>query len=350
MEREIGIGIIGCGSVAEWKYMPELRKLSGCRMRAFFGGRAEEACRKYGADDAVVCRSLPELLCRSDIDAVCVCTPNNSHCAITVAALEAGKHVICEKPMAISSAEAVQMAEAAKRRGKVLTIGHQERFAPTAQALYAFLRDGRLGRPYYMQVNMLRRLGIPTWGHFTDPVVQGGGALIDLGTHGVDLALWLLGNDEPAYCSAGCFNERGCQPTSANRWGRWNGEAFGVEDSAFGQIVMKSGAVVRINAAWALHIPADREDELEICGTEAGAVWTPQRCTVNGIRNDAFYEETLCEDTEDTANAAQLRNFLDAVRGEESVLVTAEESVTVCRVLEDLYRSAKENRPIIYQK
>lgn len=346
--KEIGIGIIGCGSVAEWKYLPELAKLPEASCRAFFGGRAAQAQQKYGAPDSVVCTSLAELLARDDVDAVCVCTPNHTHSSITVAALEAGKHVICEKPMAIGVEEAAAMCQAAKRSGKILTVGHQLRFHPTAQTLHGFIQDGKMGRPYFARASMVRRLGIPSWGHFTDLSMQGGGALIDLGTHALDLALWLMDDYEPAYCSAVCYQERCQQPTSANRWGVWNRDNFQVEDAAFGQIVMKSGAVVSIDAAWALHVPRDREEILELCGPYSGAVWTPEQCSINGVRNDQLYDEPLCRGDAESANRSQLQNFLRAVQGREEVLVTAEQSFTVCRVLNGLYRSAREGKPVLF--
>ena len=102
MRSEIGVGIIGCGSVARWKYVKNLAEMSGVSLRAFYGGRAEEFQQQYGAPGSAVCRDLAEFLAREDVDAVCICTPNNSHAEIALAALRARKHVLCEKPMAIS--------------------------------------------------------------------------------------------------------------------------------------------------------------------------------------------------------------------------------------------------------
>ena len=240
MDREIGIGIVGCGSIARWKYAENLAVLPGASLRAFFGGRAEELRKAWGAPGAVTCGSLEELLGRSDVDAVCICTPNDSHAAITLAALRAGKHVLCEKPMAVDAASAEEMVRTAEESGVFLTVGHQARFYPSAQALHGELRAGRFGALYFARASMVRRMGIPTWGRFFDPVVQGGGCLMDLGTHALDLAMWLLDDFEPAYCSAGTFRGPGDMPTAANRWGPWDPAALKVETSAFGQVVMKN--------------------------------------------------------------------------------------------------------------
>ena len=347
MEREIGIGIIGCGGIARWKYAENLARMPGVALRAFFGGRAEELRREQGAPGAVVCGSLAELLARRDVDAVCVCTPNNSHAAITLAALRAGKHVLCEKPMAVDAASAREMTETAERAGRWLTVGHQARFSPAAQALYRELRDGRCGALYFARTSMVRRMGVPTWGHFFDPEVQGGGCLIDLGTHGLDLAMWLLDDFAPAYCSAGVFRGPGDRPTAANRWGPWDPAALRVETSAFGQVVMKSGAVLSVDASWALHVAEDREDAVTVCGTEAGAELFPGGYALSGVREDRLTTtRCLLPEEEQTANRAQLADFIGAIREDRPPLVTARQSLAVAEVLEGLYRSARERRPV----
>ena len=134
----VRIGIIGCGGIANGKHMPALKKLKNVEMVAFCDlvlERAEAAKEKFGTPDAAVYENYKELLEDKTIDVVHVCTPNRAHSFITVDALEAGKHVMCEKPMAINSAEALKMLEAAKRTGKKLTIGYQNRQNPGAQYL-----------------------------------------------------------------------------------------------------------------------------------------------------------------------------------------------------------------------
>ena len=347
MDREIGIGIVGCGSIARWKYAENLAVLPGASLRAFFGGRAEELRKAWGAPGAVTCGSLEELLGRSDVDAVCICTPNDSHAAITLAALRAGKHVLCEKPMAVDAASAEEMVRTAEESGVFLTVGHQARFYPSAQALHGELRAGRFGALYFARASMVRRMGIPTWGRFFDPVVQGDGCQMDLGTHALDLAMWLLDDFEPAYCSAGTFRGPGDMPTAANRWGPWDPAALKVETSAFGQVVMKSGAVLSIDTSWALHVPEDREDAITLCGTAAGAEWAPGGYTVSEALPDRLVT-TSCRlpEEEQTANRAQLADFIGAIREDRPPLVTARQSLAVVRVLEGLYRSARERRPV----
>ncbi len=133
----IRVGIIGCGGIANGKHMPSLKKVPGVQMVAFCDiiiERAEKAAKQYGTPDAKVYEDYRELLEDKTIDVVHVCTPNRAHSFITVDALEAGKHVMCEKPMAINSAEAKKMLDAAERTGKLLTIGYQNR--QTSEALF----------------------------------------------------------------------------------------------------------------------------------------------------------------------------------------------------------------------
>jgi len=162
------IGIIGCGGIAKGKHLPALAKQRHkAEMTAFCDielDRAELAAKEYGTEEAKVYTDYKELLKDPSIDVVHVLTPNSTHAVITVAALEAGKHVMCEKPMAMNTAEAQQMLDAAKRTGKKLTIGYQNRFRADSRALYAACEQGDLGEVYFAKAHAIRRRGVPTWG------------------------------------------------------------------------------------------------------------------------------------------------------------------------------------------
>ena len=212
-----------------------------------------------------------ELIDAGVCDAVLIAVPHYQHPELAIRAFGRHLHVMCEKPMAISAEDAVRMVETAEQMGVLLTVGHQSRFSPAAQALYRQLREGAFGSLYFARASMVRRMGIPTWGHFFDPAVQGGGCLIDLGTHALDLALWLLNDFSPAYCCAGIFRGPGDSPTPANRWGTWDPAMLRTETGAFGQVVLQSGTVLSLDISWALHVPEDREETVTLCGTAAGA-------------------------------------------------------------------------------
>ena len=200
MEKKIRIGIIGCGGIANGKHMPALSAIDSCEMVAFCDiivEKAEKAAEKFGVEGAKVYEDYKELLKDESIDVVHVCTPNRSHSFITVDALEAGKHVMCEKPMAINSEEALKMIDAANRTGKKLTIGYQNRFRDDSLYLKSEAEDGVFGDIYYAKATALRRRAVPTWGVFINEYEQGGGPLIDIGTHALDMTLWIMDNYEP---------------------------------------------------------------------------------------------------------------------------------------------------------
>ena len=234
MDRKLHIGIIGCGGIANGKHMPSLKKIDTVEMVAFCDivrERAEKAAKEYGTPDARVYTDYKELLKEDDIDVVHVLTPNKQHSFITVDALEAGKHVMCEKPMAINSAEAKKMLDAAKRTGKKLTIGYQSRFRQDSMYLKKVCENGELGDIYYARAQAIRRRAVPTWGVFLDAENQGGGPLIDIGTHALDLTLWEMNNYEPAMVTGSTFRKLADHENSANAWGPWDPKKFTVFQS-----------------------------------------------------------------------------------------------------------------------
>ena len=200
--EKIKIGIIGCGGIANGKHMPSYKNLADeAEMVAFcdiIEERAQKANVEYAAGKGKVFTDYKKLL-QEDLDAVCVCTPNVSHSEITVAALNAGKHVICEKPMAINYEEAKAMLDAKAKSGKILTIGYQNRYRPEVKYLKEEAEKGTFGEIYFARAKAVRRRAVPTWGVFLDEEKQGGGPLIDIGTHSLDLTLYVMNNYRPTY-------------------------------------------------------------------------------------------------------------------------------------------------------
>ena len=214
MERTVKIGIIGCGGIANSKHMPSLSKLENVQLVAFcdlIEERAVKAAEKFGTEDAKVYVDYKELLKDPEIEVVHVCTPNRSHSFITVDALHAGKHVMCEKPMAINYEEAKKMLDAAKETGKKLTIGYQNRQRPECNYLKRACEAGELGEIYYAKAHAIRRRAVPTWGVFLNEYEQGGGPLIDIGTHSLDLTLWMMDNYEPEMVVGSVYKKLGDQ-------------------------------------------------------------------------------------------------------------------------------------------
>ncbi len=274
---KIQIGIIGCGGIANQKHMPNLSKLTEyCELVAFcdiIPERAEKAKKEYGTPDSKVYTDYKELLKDKEIDLVHVLTPNVLHSPIACDAFAAGKHVMSEKPMASNTEDARKMIEAWKKSGKKFTVGYQNRFRPEVQALKKACENGELGEIYYAKAHAVRRRAVPTWGVFPNKALQGGGPLIDIGTHALDMTLWMMDNYKPTAVLGSVFFKLGHLPqaTEGNAFGPWDPETYEVEDSAFGMIKMEDGSTINLEASWALNVVESREASTTLCGTLAGA-------------------------------------------------------------------------------
>lgn len=360
MAQTIRIGIIGCGGIANGKHMPALKKQKDIEMVAFCDiveERALKAAKEYGTPDAKTYTEYKKMLEDKTIDVVHVLTPNRSHSFITVDALDAGKHVMCEKPMAINSAEAQKMIDAAKRSGKLLTIGYQGRQRPQSLFTKKEADLGNLGDIYYAKATAIRRRGVPTWGVFLNEYEQGGGPLIDIGTHALDLTLWCMNNYKPKYVVGTTFHKLNNQTETANPWGDWDPEKFTVEDAAFGFIVMENGATIVLEATWALNSLDAGEAITSLCGTKAGIDMRGANggVRINGVIQGHQYVTTpdfsaggvAFYDGTGNMNPAEVeaKVWTDAVRGDGKLCVLPEQAFVVTQILEGIYESAKTGKP-----
>lgn len=358
--EKVRIGVIGCGGIANTKHMPAEKRNPAAELVAFcdiIEERAVKAREDFGTPECAVYTDYRQLLQDKSIDAVLVLTPNNAHCRITVDALDAGKHVLCEKPMAMNYAEAKEMLAARDRSGKVLTIGYQNRFRPDSLYLKKVADEGMFGDVYYAEAIAIRRRAVPTWGVFIDKEKQGGGPLIDIGTHALDLTLFMMNNYEPAYCVGKTFHKLNAQRDTGNAWGDWDVEKFTAEDSAFGFVVMKNGAVIYLKSSWALNMADPIEAVTTICGDKAGAdmldglrINTVLAGKQVMIRPDlrggsvAFFEGSAGGNPEDLEAAT----FTSAILRGTPLYVTADQAAVVTRILEGIYESERTGKPVCF--
>ncbi|SMF87764.1 Predicted dehydrogenase [Paenibacillus uliginis N3/975] len=357
MSKVYRVGIIGCGGIANGKHLPSLSKLNSVELVAFCDivqSRAEEAASKYGIDEAKVYSDYTELLQDDTIDIIHVLTPNESHAEISIASLEAGKHVMCEKPMAKTAAEARSMVEAAKRSGKKLTIGYNNRFREDSLYLKQLCEDGELGHVYFAKAHAIRRRAVPTWGVFLDEEKQGGGPLIDIGTHALDLTLWMMDNYKPKVVLGTKYHELAKKENAANAWGPWDPEKFTVEDSAFGMIVMENGATVMLESSWALNSLEVDEAKCSLSGTEAGADMK-EGLRINGEKFSRLYTNNIdlgsggvafYEGREESAPDIEMRKWIEAIDKDLEPVVTPEQACVVSEILEALYESARTGKAV----
>lgn len=360
MNRKVKVGIIGCGGICRGKHLPSLTKIDFIEVVALCDIIPERALAmqdKFGLQDAKIYTDYKELLKDESIEVVHVCTPNRSHSFISIDALEAGKHVMCEKPMAKTSAEAKAMCEVAKRTGKKLTIGYQSRWLRQYQYLKRVCENGDLGDIYYARAIALRRRAVPTWGVFLNEYEQGGGPLIDIGTHSLDITLWLMNNYEPEMVVGTSFKKLGDQTETANAWGDWDPEKYTVEDSAFGFVKMKNGALVSVESSWALNIADPMEVTTLLAGDKGGAD-TIHGMKVNYVKNNtqvietpdfnaggaAFFDATGKADNSEI----EARAFYDAIINDKEVPTKPEQAMVVTQILEAIYESAKTGKPVYF--
>ena len=359
MAKDLKVGIIGTGGIANGKHMPSLAKLTNVSMVSFCDiveDRALKAAADFGCSGATVYTDYKKMLEKESLDVIHVCTANDTHSPIAVASLEAGCNVMCEKPMAKTADGARKMLAAKNKSGKKLTIGYQNRFRADSQFLKQYCEKGGLGDIYYAKAQALRRRAVPTWGVFLDAEAQGGGPLIDIGTHALDLTLWMMDNYEPEMVVGSSYRKLADRKNSANAWGSWDPKKYTVEDSAFGYIKFKNGATVVLESSWALNVRKDGEALTLLCGTEGGADMVDglyingekfSKLYLNEIQTDgkgvAFYDA----ETESPAEV-EARLWIDAVLKDKDPVVLPEQALVVTEILEAIYSSAETNQPVFF--
>ena len=355
------VGIIGCGGIANQKHLPALAGIEEVEVVAFCDIVEERAIlskNTYGTSDGRVYSDYKEMLEKEDLDIVHVCTPNSSHAEISIAAMESDNHVMCEKPMAKTTEEARAMIEASEKTGKKLTIGYQNRFRKDSQFLHAACAEGELGEIYNAKAHAIRRRAVPTWGVFLDEEAQGGGPLIDIGTHALDLTLWMMDNYKPKYVVGKTYHKLSDKENAANAFGSWDPKEFTVEDSAFGFIVMENGATIYLESSWALNSLDVKEAKTTLHGTKAGADMN-DGLTINGEERGLQYDKKIVLETGgvdfydgsgDEPELVEARAWIDSILYDKEVVVKPEEALVVTEILEAIYQSAKLGEPVFLQE
>ncbi|KRQ87623.1 putative oxidoreductase YcjS [Caloramator mitchellensis] len=360
MSTKLRVGIIGCGAIAFNKHLPALKKLDNVEIAAFCNRNIEKAhiaAKQFGADNAKVYEDYRQLLDDKAIDVVYVLTSNKTHSSITIEALLSGKHVMCEKPMAINSKEAEGMIQASKKSGKKLSIALQNRFRPDSQYLHKLCRNGELGEIYFAKAHALRRRAVPVWGEFLNKDMQGGGALIDIGVHALDLTLWLMNNYDVKYVVGNVYNKISQNADSFNVWGSWKEKSFSVEESGFGYVTMKNGATIFLECSWALNILQEDEAKVTLCGTKAGADML-DGVRINGEKYGQLYtlKPALEENSVkfykgplESAAEMETRLFIDSIINDKEPYVKPEEVLVVTKIIDAIYESSRTGKPVYFE-
>jgi predicted dehydrogenase len=282
-----------------------------------------------------------EMLKQVQPDLVIVALPNALHKPVTLDALAAGAHVLCEKPMAMTVAEAEAMRDAAKAAGRRLGINFSQRFAPGNRALKALVGSGALGEVYHGYCSWTRRDGFPGFGGwFGQKKLSGGGPLIDLGVHRIDMCLWLMGHPEVASVSGAAHHRIGIPRAQAQ------GKAFDVEDFASGFVRFANGASLVFEVSWAGHQKEKETQVMRILGTE-GSI-DMDRGTFHHFRRDGAYCTTQL-DTEGVKARNSVSEMVNSLITGEPFWGTPEHGIAVQKILNGLYESAQTGREVVYR-
>ncbi|MBI0578985.1 Gfo/Idh/MocA family oxidoreductase [Neobacillus cucumis] len=336
---KLRIGIIGTGGIAVTRHIPTFLQLSETTtiegVYDVVHARAEQISSQFNSFK--VYPSYQEMF--DDVDAIVICTPNKFHAEIAIAALEAGKHVLCEKPMALTVAECQKMESAAKKSGKVLTVAYHYRFMKEAQAAKKIIEAGEIGNPLVVRVQALRRRKVPGWGVFTNKELQGGGSLIDYGCHLLDLALWLMGDVEPIEVSGTAYNALSKTAGQVNEWGSFDHQTFNVDDHVSAYIKFANGASMLFETSWSNNIKEDIVENISLSGDKGGLEVFPLRLNYAKY-GMLFNSQAVWIPGEDKPDLPQAENFVAACLGHAELVVKPEQAVRVSQVIEEIYRSS----------
>jgi predicted dehydrogenase len=285
-----------------------------------------------------------EMLALPELDAVSVCTPNKFHCQPTVDALEAGKHVIVEKPMARNAEECQRMIDAAKANDRVLMCGFQWRFDPKSQFIKKQIEGGIIGDVMHARVHALRRRLVPSWGVFGNLELQGGGAMIDMGVHILEMAHFLMGSPKPVAVSGQTFLEIANKPNDVLApWGDWDHETWQSEDLATGYVRFDNGATMHIESSFVAHIEKE-DNDVVIMGKQGGARFS--EATVFTNQNGYMVDTKPAYLGKDDGFSYKMRHFVDCCRNGTPCEASGEDGRAVQQILDGLYASAKAGREI----
>ncbi len=345
--KKLRFAIVGCGGISK-HYVQAIDQLDrACVVAAADKNSQTAASFQKRHQIPEVFTDYRDMLANIAPDAVCVCTPNVLHAPVSIASLHAGAHVITEKPMAMTPDECVEMIHAAKIARRRLAVGFQYRFHPTTQMLKRAADAGQFGDIMHVKCQALRRRGVPNWGVFGQKKLQGGGPLIDIGVHVLEMAHYVMGSPRPISASGNVWTFDGNRPNHVPcMWPGWDWQNHDIEDLATGQIRFDNGAILQIEASYIAHIEKDQWN-FQLSGTCGGANWDPPQIFTNqaGAMMNMMPAYLPPMDF-DGFFKAKLENFIAAVLDEASLESPAEAGLAVQEMIDGIYRSAEAGHEI----
>ncbi len=350
---KIRIALAGAGNIAQNAHLPAFAKRDDVEVVAVCDlnlERAEHCAAKFGIPKAY--GDAREMIGKTACDAVDICVWNRAHKEIAVMAAEAGRHILCEKPMALNVEHALEMEAAVKKAGVTFMMAMPRRFYTEIQYVRGLIDRGDMGDVYYAKTSMLRRRGTPL-GWFTDTKKSGGGPVIDIGVHAIDGAWYLLGRPKPTRVSASTSYAIGdYQTKGVSRWVALDSDvtAFDTEDSAAGVFHFENGATLAFEVSWALNL--DSQEQTTVCGGKGGARLDHQkrdsgRSVTVFTECDGYLTDNTPVVPPKNPYEAEIEYFLTCLKEGKSPDPSLSDGVTMIRMLMGIYQSAREGREVL---
>lgn len=352
MSKILKVGVIGVGGIAR-THMPGWAQSEDAEVVAA-SDISLEIVENFGKTHDIqhITTDSSELINDPDIDVIDICTPNMYHEPLAVAALGAGKHVICEKPLAPTPEAVRRMIAARDQSGKLLMTAQHMRFHANSQAMKAEIGTGALGEIYHARGWMLRRAAYPGRASFVQKRHSGGGPCIDIGVHVLDLTLWLMGNPKPVTVSGVARKELANNPDLFTIWGLAPPpEGWDVEEFAAAFVRFENGATLVLEVSWILHHDTPGEDrQIWLYGTQGGAHLPKCEIYQTNRETKQLYNRTL-QLTKDQMDphALECIEFAKAIKEGAPSPVPSEQSLQVMTILDGVYRSQAAGREIVLE-
>jgi predicted dehydrogenase len=315
------------------------------------GADVSEPARKLSQDQfnlARVYEDYREMLRKEkELDAVSVCTPNGMHAPCTVAALHAGRHVLVEKPMAMNAKQGQLMLDAAKKARKQLIVGFQFRFDARTDVIRRQIQAGAFGKILYVRCQALRRRGIPNWGVFGRKQLQGGGPMIDIGVHVMEMAHYAIGSPQPVAASGNTWTFHGNKASDViSVWPSWDWKTYDVEDLAVGMIRLEGGAMLCIEASFVTHVDQDVWT-FQVMGEKGGATWDPTHI----YKDEHGYMMNVSPGWLpklgwDAIWDVKMKHFVNVCRDGAPNRAPGEHGLMIQKMLDGVYESAKRGKEV----
>jgi predicted dehydrogenase len=347
---EVRFGFIGAGQIAYYAAEAVMRhpdaRLIGIQDLSL--DRLKTMQKKYSLQYAH--EKVEDLLANKSIDAVYIAVPNKFHIPLTIQALEAGKHVLLEKPFAMNAEEATKAIAIAEKAGLVLTLGMNQRFTADSQKIKRLVNQGVLGEIYHAKAYWVRRTGIPklgTW--FGNREVAGGGCLYDIGVHMLDLCLYTINNFEAVSVTGATYTKFGNRGLGEGNWGLSDrmDAPFDVDDFATALIRLANGATVSLDTSWACHQAVNNREGVDLFGTEGGASLRPAKLFRGSAGLPATYE--IVDELKvalQMPHQDRFHNFINHLLGKEELCVTAQQALAVQKILDAIAESSRTGKEV----